>query len=144
MAVLARRSASSPLTDLFDWFESGWPAMAEWRREGLHALRIEDRLDEDRYVLRAEIPGIDPEKDVAITVTEGVLTIKAERKEEVTEKGRSEFHYGSFMRQVTLPQNAREDDLSATYKDGILEVAVPLEKTVKEPKVIPVARASED
>jgi len=143
MAVLARRTAS-PLTDLFDWFESGWPAMAEWRREGIHALRIEDRIEQDRYVLRAELPGIDPDKDVRITVADGVLTISAERKEEVAEKGHSEFHYGSFTRQVTLPQHAREDDLTATYQDGILAVTVPLEKTAKEPKTIPVARGSSD
>ena len=142
MAVPVKRPTASPLTDLFDWFESGWPAMAEWRRESMHALRIEDRLEEDKYVLRAEMPGIDPAKDVKITVSDGVLTISAERKEEVEAKGRSEFHYGSFMRQVTLPQGAKEDKLSAKYQDGILEVTVPLEAKTAEPRVIPVARTA--
>ena len=80
----------------------------EWRR-GSQALRIEDRLEADRYVLRAELPGIDPDKDVEIKVADGVLSISAERRAELSEKGRSEFHYGSFMRRVTLPQGAQED-----------------------------------
>src|SRR6476646_8325195 len=98
MNAVMRRSTVSPLTELFDWFESGWPMVADWRREGGHALRIEDRLEDDRYVVRAEIPGIDPDKDVEITVSDGVLTISAERREEISEKGRSEFHYGSLIR----------------------------------------------
>ena len=142
MAALTKRTTTSPLSDLFDWFESGWPAMAEWRRESMHALRIEDHLETDKYVVRAEMPGIDPDKDVKITVADGVLTISAERSEKVETKGRSEFHYGSFMRQVTLPQGAKEADLTARYQDGILEVTVPLEATATEPRVIPVARAA--
>ena len=107
-----------------------------------HALRIEDRLEDDRYLVRAEMPGIDPDKDVEITVSDGVLTIAAERREEVSEKGRSEFHYGSFVRRVSLPVGAVEDKLAARYQDGILEVSVPIEAAQAEPRTIPVARGS--
>jgi HSP20 family molecular chaperone IbpA len=140
MTVVMKRSPVSPLTELFDWFESGWPAVAEWRRDTGHVLRIEDRLEDDRYLVRAELPGIDPDKDVEITVSDAVLTIAAERREEVSEKGRSEFHYGSFVRRMALPTGAVEEKLTASYKDGILEVSVPIEATKAEPRAIPVAR----
>jgi HSP20 family molecular chaperone IbpA len=142
MNAVTRRSPVSPLTELFDWFESGWPVVAEWRRDGGHAPRIEDRLEDDRYVVRAELPGVDPDKDVEITVSDGVLTISAERQEEITDKGRSEFHYGSLMRRVALPAGAVEDKVVARYKDGILDVTVPIEAVRAEPRTIPVARGS--
>jgi len=142
MNAVMRRSTVSPLTELFDWFESGWPMVADWRRDGGHALRIEDRLEDDRYVVRAEIPGIDPDKDVEITVSDGVLTISAERREEISEKGRSEFHYGSLIRRVALPTGAVEDKVLARYQDGILEVTVPIETVQVEPRTIPVARGA--
>jgi hypothetical protein len=56
MSAVTKHSPTSPLTELFDWFESGWPAMGDWRRGAASALRIEDRLDDDRYV----VPRGDP------------------------------------------------------------------------------------
>ena len=113
MSDVVKRNPMSPLTELFDWFNSGWPSIADWPHDGARALRIEDRLEQDRYVVRAEIAGVDPDKDVEITVDDGVLTISAERREEVKEKGRSEFHYGSFLRRVSLPPGAKEEQLEA-------------------------------
>jgi HSP20 family molecular chaperone IbpA len=52
-------------------------------------IRLEDEIQDGHYVLRAELPGIDPAKDVDITVREGQLTIKAERSERKETKGRS-------------------------------------------------------
>jgi HSP20 family molecular chaperone IbpA len=92
MSDVVKRNPMLPLTEWFDWFNSGWPAIADWRHDGARAVRIEDRLEQDRYVVRAQILGVDPDKDVEITVEEGVLTISAERREEVKGKGRSEFH----------------------------------------------------
>jgi HSP20 family protein len=68
-----------------------------------------------------------------ITVGDGVLTIRAERSEEKVEKHRSEFRYGSFQRSIRLPAGAREDDISAAYRDGILTVTVPLSEE-KQPR----------
>ncbi|MGV0602572.1 Hsp20/alpha crystallin family protein, partial [Mycolicibacterium pulveris] len=82
--------------DLAEFFE-GFPSWASLRPAlGSHIIRVEDEQKEDSYELRAEIPGVDPDKDVDITVRDGVLTIKAERSETKT-NGRSEFSYGSFM-----------------------------------------------
>ena len=71
-------------------------------------------------------PGVDPGKDVDITVRDGVLTIKAERTEKKESNGRSEFSYGSFIRSVTLPAGADEDAIKASYDKGILTVSVPV------------------
>ncbi len=68
------------------------------------------------------------DNDLEITVHNGLLTIEAERKEEETEGGRSEFRYGSFARTVALPSGAREDGIDAEYDNGILTVRVPLSK----------------
>ncbi len=144
MTALTKRGPASPLTELFDWVESGWPGMADLRRDASRMMRIEDRTEDDRYIVRAEIPGIDPEKDVTITMAEGILTIAAERREELQEKDRSEFHYGSFVRRVALPQGAKEDEVSATYKDGMLEVTVPLSPAKPEARTIPVSRPPAD
>jgi HSP20 family protein len=139
MTSLTRRRPTTSFTDLLDWFET-WPPVTEWRHEGTHAVRVEDRMEEGRYVLRAELPGIDPEKDVTVSVTDRVLTIRAERREETRTDGRSEFQYGSFERRLTLPANALVDTLSARYEDGILEVTVPLAEDAEQPRVIPVER----
>ncbi|HEU0042734.1 MAG TPA: Hsp20/alpha crystallin family protein, partial [Jiangellaceae bacterium] len=77
-------------------------------------------------VLRAELPGIDPARDVEIEIGDGRLTISGERREEHKEKTRREFHYGSFSRTVSLPAGAHEEDVTASYTDGVLEVRVPI------------------
>jgi HSP20 family protein len=77
------------------------------------------------------VPGIDPDKDVKITIDNGLLTIKAEWLEEKKEGGRSEFWYGSFTRSTTLPTGADPDDVTATYGDGILEVRVGIKPETK-------------
>lgn len=94
-------------------------------------LRIEEHLDEKSYTLRVEIPGIDPERDVELTISEGILCVRAERQETKTDANHSEFRYGSFQRSVALPANANADKVSATYTDGVLQITVPLNKAAK-------------
>jgi HSP20 family protein len=93
-------------------------------------IRMEEVRDGDDLVVRAELPGVDPEHDVEVTVHEGVLSIRAERRETSDEKTaesyRSEFRYGRFERQIRLPEGTSPDVVSATYKDGVLEVRLPL------------------
>ena len=107
------------LGDMTDWFEVDLP-------RPLPAIRFEDKISEGEYVLRAELPGLDPEKDVQIHALHGVLTVKAERHEEETHRRRSDFRYGSLQRSVRLPAHADEAAISATYRKGILEITVPL------------------
>ena len=110
-----------------DWVD--WPTL-DARLGGVNALRVEQFEDGGDLVVRAEMPGVDPEKDVQVHVRDHTLEIRAERSQQETkdEKGvrRSEFHYGSFSRAVSLPPGAKESEVQATYKDGILEVRVPL------------------
>lgn len=92
-------------------------------------LPLEDSWDGDTYILRAQMPGVEPHRDIDVVVEAGVLTVHAERKEEKHKKtdGRSfhEFSYGSFTRQVSLPVDTQADDIAASYADGVLEVRVP-------------------
>ncbi|OBG28372.1 Hsp20/alpha crystallin family protein [Mycobacterium sp. 852002-51057_SCH5723018] len=89
-------------------------------------LRVEDEVNDGRYQVRAEIPGVDPAKDIDITVHDGMLTIKAVRTQTVESHGRSEFSYGAFSRSVPLPAGADVDDVKATYEKGILAISVPV------------------
>lgn len=90
------------------------------------------------------MPGLDPDKDVEIDVTGQMLRIRAERRQEskTEDKGRyrSEFRYGSFSRAVPLPAGATDQDVKATYKDGILEVRVPIDHGKAEAHNIPIQR----
>ncbi|MEZ2389541.1 Hsp20/alpha crystallin family protein [bacterium RCC_150] len=92
-------------------------------------LRVEEFNDGSAMVIRAEIPGIDPDRDVDITVSGRTLTIEARREEKTEQRDkenyRSEFRYGAFSRSFSLPSGVNEDDIKADYNDGILEVRVP-------------------
>ena len=117
------RSFWPDISELF----SGVPSWSGLRPPfDTHMIRVEDEMKEGNYEVRAEIPGVDPDKDVDITVRDGVLTIKAERTEKKEANGRSEFSYGSFIRSVTLPAGADEDAIKASYDKGILTVSVPV------------------
>lgn len=91
-----------------------------------HLIRVEDNVTDERYTVRAEIPGLDPEKDVQVTVADNMLTIRAERKVEEKTANRTEFRYGTLRRTVRLPDNADTTAITAVYDKGILEVTVPL------------------
>lgn len=136
---------------LDEWFER-WPEMFARRwPESLRGLpmledsfRLEEFTDEDgSFVLRAELPGIDPDEDLDITVENGRLRIDARREErsEDRENGnyRSEFRYGSFHRSIRLPEGAVEDDITAGFKAGILEVRVPRSEEAPPAKSIEVS-----
>jgi len=108
-------------------------------------LRVEEFVEDKTLVVRAELPDIDPDKDVEIAITGGDLHIKAERQAKTEHKDkdsyRSEFRYGSFTRTVKLPPGATEADVKATYKDGVLEIRVPIaEPVIAAPAKIEITR----
>ncbi len=121
MSTLTRREYRGPFADMVDWLEAPWTVL---RPITGHPIRVEDFVEDGKYVVRAELPGVDPERDLEVTVSGGILTIKAERREESNGKHRSEFHYGTFSRSMTLPAGADEDHIEALYGHGILEVTV--------------------
>ena len=125
---------------VFDWFGGSWPnALRMFEPERL--TRLEEFVQDGRFVVRTELPGIDPDKDVEITISDGVLTVHGERREEHKDRQRSEFFYGTFSRSVTLPKGAQTEDTKASYRDGILEVSVKLGEEKAETKTVKVDHA---
>jgi len=132
MSTLLRRDPRTMFPDLVEWFEEPFLTLRPYLAQ---PIRIEDYIEGERYLVRAELAGIDPAKDVELTVGAGYLTIRAERHSTTEGKHRSEFRYGSFSRILPLPANVNEDDVVATYHDGILTISVGL-KTEKEKEAV--------
>ena len=102
---------------------------------------VDVREENDRFVICADVPGVSPE-DIEITMENGMLTIKGERKAEKRAEGnggyrRVERVYGTFYRRFSLPDTADTDSVSATGKHGVLEVVIP-KKAAVQPKRIQV------
>ncbi|MGW6442672.1 Hsp20/alpha crystallin family protein [Lentzea sp. NPDC055074] len=129
MTSVVRRPSGGLHPDLWDVFEASWPFSTR------HPMHIEDFVEDGAYVVRAELPGLDVAKDVDVSAANGVLTIKAKREETTKQHQRTEFHYGSFTRAVTLPTGAEAENISAKYEKGILEVRVPLPAAPEERKI---------
>lgn len=89
----------------------------------------------DKVVVKAEAPGIDP-KEMEISMSGGVLTLKGEKKKEREEKEENyhlvERSYGSFSRSVRLPAEVQEDKVKASYKDGVLTITLPKTERAKD------------
>jgi HSP20 family protein len=85
-------------------------------------IRVEQFTEDGRVLVRAELPGVDP-KEVEVTVLNGLLKIHAERTEEKRDNAHSEFHYGRLVRTAMLPPGVVEDTGTASYTDGVLEIA---------------------
>ncbi|GAA3515029.1 Hsp20/alpha crystallin family protein [Actinocatenispora rupis] len=119
--------------DLWDWFD--WPARLPWHTP---PIRVEDSLEGDRYVIRAELPGIDPATDLRVTVGHGVLGIHTERRSTATAHRHAEFSYGTFDRTVSLPDGTDEDSVTARYDNGVLEISMHVAGTRSQPRSVPV------
>ena len=135
MSQSATRNLFNLLEEAPSMFDLEWPTPT---------LRVEEFTENGQLVVKCEIPGIDPDKDVKISITDGRLRIQAERREESEHKSknsyRSEFKYGSFVRDVSLPLGTKRTDIKASYKDGVLTVHVPLAKPGEESALIPITK----
>ncbi|TDW77076.1 Hsp20/alpha crystallin family protein [Kribbella pratensis] len=136
MTTLQRRDGRRQLADLFEWAE-GLPNLFTMPVT-MRGVRIEEFTEEDKYVVRAELPGLDPAKDIKVEVANGMLTISATRQQEEHDGARSEFHYGALTRRVLLPDGADEQAVVAKYTAGILEVTVPLSAKAAEARSITI------
>jgi HSP20 family protein len=108
-------------------------------------LRVEEYRDAGSMVVKAEVPGIDPDRDVDITLVGDELRIDVRHEDKSEHKDkrgyRSEFRYGTFSRTVRLPAVIDEKDIRASYTDGILEVRIPVpEQSGTESRKIPISR----
>jgi HSP20 family protein len=152
MALIRReRHAATPeVVDRpsMDWpfrpFEM-WRPFDMWRRLiGEEPVDVEEFIEDGQVVVRADLPGVDPDRDIDISIEAGNLRIRAERRHEEKTEGRnywrSEIRYGSFTRTVPLPAGTKEKDITANYKDGILEVRAPVDEKVTQRSKIPISR----
>lgn len=113
------------------------PAWSQ-RNGGAWSLALDVAEDADNYIVKASVPGINPD-DIEITLTDNVLTIKGETKEE-TESKETNWHvrerrYGTFMRSVTLPASVDVDRVEATNENGVLTLRLPKSEAVKPKKI---------
>jgi HSP20 family protein len=90
-------------------------------------IAIEFYPDGDTYVVRAELPGLDPAREIQLAIIDGQLRIRAEKTRTQHPDAHSDFHYGSFYRGVPLPHGAREESITARYDRGVLEVRIRVE-----------------
>jgi HSP20 family protein len=115
-----------PVPDIAGW--EGTPPFAVHRHaSGPRSIPIEQYQDGSAYVIRLELPGIEPASDLQVSVQGGVLSIRAERRDEIRVKHDSEFSYGQFARHLALPADSNAQDVTATYHNGILTVRLALE-----------------
>jgi HSP20 family protein len=115
---------------------------AEWRRP----FKIEECHEDNMIVICAELPGVDPDKDVHVEMVDDQLVITAQKSESHEKSAchvhHSEFRYGSMTRSVSMPKGVDESKISATYKDGVLEVRVvmPDASVMEEGHRVPIKR----
>jgi len=104
--------------------------------EWLPSLDVAETKNE--IVVKAEVPGLDP-KDIDISLSDGLLTIKGEKKQEREEKEENyhlvERSYGAFTRSIQLPKEVQRDKISASYKNGVLKVTLPKSEEAKKKEV---------
>lgn len=137
MAKPARRQPTR-FPDLLEWLDAPWSPLLPFTSG--QTFRVEDYLEDGHFVVRAELPGVDPDNDVEILVDEGTLTIRAERREEQKDTHHSEFRYGSFTRSVSLPARADVEHITASYDQGILKVTIPVQEARPAGRRIEISR----
>ena len=130
-------SLQKEVNRLFDDFGRNWDVDFPFSSHSeLKNFRPDVNLSEtdNKYVVTAELPGLD-EKDVNVELRNGGLIIKGEKKSENEEKKDgyiySERSYGSFSRQIPLPDEVDADNVTAKFKKGILEVTLPKTEKAK-------------
>jgi HSP20 family protein len=118
------------------FFDGGLRRRIEEGGEWLPSLEVAEKKNE--LVVIAEVPGMEP-KDIDISLSDGVLTIKGEKKQEKEEK-EADYHlvernYGAFTRSVRLPKEVQSNKINASYKDGILKITLPKSEEAKKKEI---------
>lgn len=133
------------MTPVADFFGTHSLSDFDWSfTRGNLIPRIDFYDDEKNYYADIEMPGVE-EKDINISVREGSLEIKGERKHEEKRQDKelycSEREYGSFYRSISLPIDVKVDDIQAHYKNGILKLVMPKsEESQREVKRIDITK----
>jgi HSP20 family protein len=125
-------------------FFGRWPSASRAEPAEISAPKVDVRENDKEFVFEAELPGID-EKNVQVTVRDGMLSLKGEKKSERDEK-KDTYHlversYGSFERAFRLPDSADQEKIAADFNKGVLRVVVPKRpEAVKAEKKIPIGK----
>ncbi len=121
-----------------------WRRLPTQEREWSPAVEVLEK--EDRFIIKVELPGL-KEEDLDVSVGDGSLTIKGEKKTENEVKEEdyhwSERSYGSFVRTIGFPSTADAGKIEAHYENGVLEITLPKVSEVK-PKKIMVTTGKEE
>ena len=139
-ALTAWNPFYSPLGLLEEIDELAGDFWASWK-PGFSGTTLVPRTDvyeeKGELVIKTELPGI-TEKELEVTLEDDVLTIRAEKKEEVTEDvthHTKERYYGKYVRFMSLPAHVNGDRISATFDNGLLELRIPKAEEVKAKKI---------
>ncbi len=131
---------SRAFEDMFESLHDEFGLLPEWWHDGHFMPALDVTEDESSMTLVAEVPGMTKE-DLQISVEDGVLTLRGEKKEEqVSEDAhfrRAERRFGSFERRIHLPEHVDSEKIEATYRDGVLKLRMPKLESVR-PKAIPI------
>lgn len=136
--LIPRTSFMFPVRNMFDRFFDD-EVVGNILSENTSFVPVFDISENDTgYSVVAELPGID-EKDLDVTLTDGILTVKGEKRQETEEKGeayhRIERRYGSFQRSFRMPDGIQGDKIDATYKNGVLKLMIPKSENSEAKKI---------
>lgn len=139
MSQIAKRPMFSNLSELHQALDRIFEPSTLFDRENWlsnvvgsnWAPTIDIKDEENQYVIRADVPGVDP-KNIEVTIDKGMLTIKGHKETETKEKSENYVHVersqGSFYRAIRLPNAADSSKINAKSKHGVLEITVPKAK----------------
>jgi HSP20 family molecular chaperone IbpA len=130
-----------PSDEMTDWPGSPLSTLHHAAADTL-PIKTEAFAKDGRYVVRFELPGVDPEADIDVSVQGQDLTVHAERRASEAGSYHSEFRYGLFCSHVTLPASVDSSDVTATCENGVLDVSVGMRGT-HEPRKIAVTSGAD-